>query len=327
MIQKASPSAGEIQEFHNVKHRTPKSKREVFFLNLKRDKYLYVMLIPLLTVYVLFHYKPMYGILIAFKDYTPFRGFANSPWVGFKHFTNFFSAPDFLILLRNTFLLSFYGLLFGYPIPIILALMFNEVSSKSFKKLTQTLTYLPHFISSVVIVGIVVNFLSPSTGLINHIIEFFGGTRQYFLIKAEWFRTIFVSMNIWKEAGFGTIMFISALGSIDQELYNAAAIDGAGKWKQTLNVTIPGLLPTIVITLILRVGSLLSVGYETVILLYQPVTYETADVISSYVYRISMTENQWSLGTAVSLFESLVALVLVVFTNKISKLVSETSLW
>lgn len=295
--------------------------------NLIRDRVLYYLLIPFIAWYLIFLYKPMYGLLIAFKDFSLWKGFDGSPWVGLENFKIFFESPYFFRCLKNTFLINIYGLLFGFPVPIILALLLNEVKNAKFKKTVQTMTYLPHFISAVVIAGIVVNFLAPTNGLINIVIEKLGGEKTYFLIKPEYFRTIYISMNIWKEAGFGAVIYIAALSGIDQQLYEAAIIDGANRWKQTLHVTIPGILPTIIIMLILRIGRLLEVGYETIILLYQPATYETADVLNTFIYRYGLQEGQYDLATAAGLFNAVVAFILVYMANRISRKVSETSLW
>lgn len=294
--------------------------------NLIRDKVLYCLLIPFIAWYVIFQYKPMYGLLIAFKDFSLWKGFSGSPWVGFENFKTFFESPYFFRCLRNTFLINFYELLFGFPVPIILALLLNEVQNARFKKTIQTMTYLPHFVSAVVVAGIVVNFLAPS-GLINIIIEKLGGERIYFLIKPEYFRTIYISMNIWKESGFNAIIYIAALSGIDPQLYEAAIIDGANRWKQTLHVTIPGILPTIVIMLIMRIGRLLEVGYETIILLYQPATYETADVLNTFIYRYGLQNGDYGLATAAGFFNAVVGFILVYMANRISRKVSETSLW
>ncbi|MCT4685796.1 ABC transporter permease [Vallitalea sp.] len=308
------------------------NKQGVFFINNKatnllRYWQLYIMLIPFVLFYIIFLYKPLYGIQIAFKDYSIFKGIEASPWVGFKHFSTFFNSPYFMRTLVNTFLINLYGLVFGFPLPIILALLLNEVKNKYFKNSVQTAIYLPHFISTVVVAGIVTNFLAPTNGIVNIILEKLGGEKIYFLTKPEYFRTIFTSMNIWKEAGFGTIVYLSALAGIDQNLYEAAKIDGANRWKQTLHVTMPSLVPTIVILLILKMGSILKVGYEAIILLYQPVTYKTADVISTYVYRSGIADCQYDFATAVGIFNSVVSLILVWTANRLSKRMSETSLW
>lgn len=294
---------------------------------LSRDRFFYIMLIPFIIWYIVFAYKPMYGLQIAFKDFSVFKGIAASPWVGFEHFVTFFQGPYFLRTIKNTLLISLYSIVWGFPAPIILALLLNEIRNVRFKKIVQTFTYLPHFISIVVVAGIVTNFLAPSNGLVNIMLDKLGMDKIYFLTIPEYFRTIFVSMNVWKEVGFGAILYIAALSAINQELYEAAVIDGANKWKQILHVTLPGLLPTIMIMFILRIGNILDVGYEALILLYQPATYETADVISTYMYRSGIKEGNYDLTTAVGLFNSVIGLLLVIGANKLSKKYTETGLW
>ena len=272
-------------------------KQSSFFYRVKKDwmrnRSLYLMIIPVLIFFILFHYKPMYGAIIAFKDYTPALGIAESPWVGWDNFTRFFSSVYFGRLIRNTILLSFYSLLFGFPAPIILALLLNEVKNKKFKGLTQTVTYLPHFISMIVVTGMLVDF-SMTSGLFNDIIELFGGERSPLLQNPDLYRTIYVASGIWQEIGWGSIIYLSALSGVDSQLYEAAQIDGAGKWKQLIHVTLPGIAPTIIIMFILKMGTLMNMGYEKTILLYNPATYETADIISSYIYRIGLLEQDWS---------------------------------
>lgn len=291
-----------------------------------RNWSLYVLVIPVLVFYVLFHYKPMYGAIIAFKEYTPALGVSKSPWVGFANFTRFFKSVYFVRLIKNTILLSVYNLVIGFPAPIILALLLNEVRSKKFKSLTQTITYLPHFISLIVVTGMLTDF-SMTTGLFNDIIVALGGEASPLLQNPDLYRTIYVLSSVWQEVGWGSIIYLSALSGVDQQLYEAAAIDGAGKWKQLLNVTLPGIAPTIIIMLILKMGSLMNMGYEKTILLYNPSTYETADIISSYIYRIGLLEQDWSYSTAIGLFNSLINFGLLLFTNRMSKKFSETSLW
>lgn len=303
------------------------TKMRMFLSALYRDKYLYLLLSPMIIWTFLFKYKPYYAVQIAFKDYNLFKGIEASPWVGFEHFITFFTGPYFLRTLGNTFILNAVILLVGFPMPIILALLINEVRSKGFKKWIQTATYLPHFISAVVIAGIVINFLSPSSGIVNILIEKIGLEKVYFLIKPEYFRTIFVSMNIWQDAGFNSIVFLAALSAIDLQQYEAARIDGANKWKQILHVTIPGIMPTVMIMLIIRIGNLLNLSFEKIILLYNPSTYETADVLSTYVYRTGLVNAQYDLGAAIGLFEAVVAFVLVYGANKLSKRVTQNSLW
>ena len=307
-----------------------KNNRESFGYRLRKDwvrnKSLYVIVIPVVLFYILFHYKPMYGAIIAFKDYTPALGVSNSPWVGLANFTRFFNSLYFTRLLKNTILLSVYSLLFGFPAPIILALLLNEVRCHKFKSLAQTITYLPHFISLIVVTGMLTDF-SMTTGLFNDIIVALGGEASPLLQNPSLYRTIYVASGIWQEVGWGSIIYLSALSGVDQQLYEAAAIDGAGKWKQLLNITLPGIAPTIIIMLIMKVGSLMSMGYEKTILLYNPSTYETADIISSYIYRIGLLEQDWSYSTAIGLFNSIINFTLLIITNKLSKRYSETSLW
>lgn len=291
-----------------------------------RNWSLYVLAIPVLLFYAVFMYKPMYGAIIAFKDFIPAKGIGGSEWVGFANFTRFFDSIHFARLMRNTLLLSIYSIIFGFPAPIILALLLNEVKNRKFKSITQTITYLPHFISLVVACGMIKDFCL-STGIFNDIIALFGGERSPLLQNPAYFRTIYTASGIWQEIGWGSIIYLSALSGVDSQLYEAASIDGAGKWKQLLNVTLPSILPTIIIMLILRMGSLMSMGYEKTILLYNPSTYETSDIISSYVYRVGMLEQDWSYSTAIGLFNSVINCALLVVTNKISKKFTETSLW
>jgi putative aldouronate transport system permease protein len=300
----------------------PKALRK----DMQRNWELYILVIPVILYYALFAYKPMYGALIAFKNFAPARGFAGSPWVGFDNFARFFRSPYLGRLFRNTFLISFYSLIFGFPAPIILALFLNEVRHSAYKRTVQTLTYLPHFISMVVIAGMITDF-SMTSGLFNDIIAFFGGTRTPLLQQPGLFRPIYVTSGIWQGVGWGTIIYLAALSGIDPQLYEAAMIDGAGRIRQVFAVTLPSIVPTIIIMLILRIGNLLDVGYEKTLLLYNPATYETADIISTYVYRVGLLEQNFSYSTAIGLFNSLINFILLIVANKISRKVSETSLW
>lgn len=292
----------------------------------KRNRSLYILMLPVLLFFIFFHYKPMYGALIAFQDFNPRKGIWESDWVGFAQFIRFFESPYFLRLLRNTLMLSLYGIIFGFPAPIILALLLNDLKAKKFKKTVQSITYLPHFISLVVVTGIIKDF-TQSTGLINDIVVMMGGVRTSLIQNPDLYRTIYIVSDIWQQVGWGSIIYLSALAGVDQQLYEASAIDGAGKWKQMLHVTLPGITPTIVIMLIMRMGQLLGTGYEKTILLYNEATYETADVIASYIYRVGILERNWSYSTAIGLFNSAINLILLIITNKISRRVSETSLW
>ena len=293
---------------------------------LRSNAALYVMLIPLLVYLLLFVYKPMWGLQIAFKDYSLFGGLSDSAWVGFDNFKTFLTGPYFGRLLKNTILIGFYGLLFGFPAPIILAILLNEVRNLTYKKTVQTMFYLPYFVSTVVVAGIITNLLAPS-GLVNVVLQKMGFESIYFMSDPKYFRSIYTIMGIWQNCGYTAVIYMAALAGIDIEQYEASRIDGAGKWKQIWHITLPGIMPTVVVMLIMSCGSLINVGAETIILLYQPSTYETADVISSYVFRIGMTEGDYGMATAVGLFNSVVGLIFVALANTISKRVSEYSLW
>ena len=292
-----------------------------------RDKHLYMMLLPVVVWYLMFLYKPMLGLQIAFRDYSPWLGVSQSPWVGLENIKKFFEGVYFWRVLKNTLIINLYALVFGFPAPILLALLLNEIKRKRFKQIIQTVSYLPHFISVVVVAGMVISLLAPQTGIVNVIIKLFGGEPKYFIMQPEYFRTIYTLMNIWKEVGFSSIIYMSALSSIDQDLYEACAIDGGGRLRQTVHITLPGIMRTVVIMLIMKIGGLLSVGYESILLLYQPSTYETADVISTYVYRLGIEGDQQSLATAVGLFNSVVSFILIMAANYISKKASDISLW
>ena len=294
---------------------------------IRKCKFLYILFLPVLVYYIMFAYAPMFGLVIAFKDYNVFRGIWASKWVGFKYFQQFFESRFFFRLIRNTFLISFYGLIFGFPAPIILALLLNEQKDGVFKRVVQTISYLPHFISTVVLVSMFVQFLSVNNGLINNLVEAFGGTRTYFLGDPKYFRTLYTSLGIWRGIGWGSIIYLAALTNVSPELYEACLIDGGGRLCQTWHITLPGISNTIIIMLIFRVGELLSVGSETILLMYNEAIYETADVISTYVYRRGLINAEYSFGAAVGLFNSLIGLILVSTTNALSKRFSETSLW
>ncbi|WP_179381101.1 ABC transporter permease [Jannaschia marina] len=295
--------------------------------HLRREWQIYVLLAPTLIWLLLFLYKPMYGLQIAFKDYSVFRGIAGSPWIGFEHFETLFSSDQFLRAIRNTVLISFYSLLIGFPIPILLALSFNEILQRTFKKTLQTIVYLPHFISAVIIAGIVITAFSPSAGIVNTILGWFGFDPIYFLTKPEWFRPIFVGTGIWQEAGFSSIVYLAAIAGVSPTLYESAVVDGASRWQMMWKITLPSILPTIIIMLIIRIGNILEVGFEMVILLYQPATYETADIINTYIYRQGLQNGQYDFAAAAGLFNAVVAFVLVISANAISRRYSRTSLW
>lgn len=311
-----------------MRNKTKRKKRGTLLRDIRRDKQLYLMLIPFLAYFIWFYYFPMYGIQIAFKDYSVFKGITDSPWVGFKQFEIFLDSPFLWRVIRNSFTINLYTIAVEFPLTIILALLFNELRHKKFKTFVQTVSYLPHFVSSVVVAGLTITFLSPSTGIINNIIKSFGGTPKYFLMDPDWFQTVFVLMKSWTAIGFGTIVYTSAMSGIDTTLYEAADIDGAGRFRKAWSVTIPQILPTISIILIMRVGNMLSVSSETILLLYQPATYETADVISTFAYRQSFVEgNNYSYTAAIDLLNSIVSLVLVWLANRASKKLSGSGIW
>lgn len=295
--------------------------------HLRREWQLYVMLLPTIIWFIVFLYKPMYGLQIAFKDYSIFKGVANSPWIGLEHFTYLFDNDQFLRAVMNTIQISALNLLFGFPAPIILALMFNEVLHATYKKTAQTIVYLPHFISSVIIAGIVITAFSPSVGVVNTLLEWFGIDAIYFLTKPEWFRPIFVGTGIWQEAGFGSIVFLAAIAGVSPSLYESAVVDGANRWQMMWKITIPSILPTILIMLIIRIGNIMEVSFELVILLYQPATYSTADVVNTFVYRQGLQSGQYDFAAAAGLFNALVAFVLVMVANSLSRRYSRVSLW
>ncbi|NQX60866.1 ABC transporter permease [Paenibacillus qinlingensis] len=294
--------------------------------DLKRHWSIYVMAIPVIAYYLIFHYGPMYGLQIAFKDFSPAKGILGSPWVGFKHFESFFNGIYFWRLIKNTILINLYDLLFGFPAAIVLALLLNEIRHSVFKRVVQSISYLPHFISIVVVAGMMIDFLSRN-GLINQILGSFGIESIDFLQKEGWFRFLFVSSGIWQGIGWGSIVYLAAMSTIDPTLYEAARMDGANRWKQTLHITIPGIMPTIVILFILQMGNMLTVGSEKVLLLYNPLTYGTADVISTYVYRKGVLEASYSFTAAVGLFNSVISFILIVTANSFFKRISENKLW
>ena len=291
-----------------------------------RNRTVYLMAVPVVAFFLIFYYVPMFGLVISFKRFTPALGILGSPWVGLKYFEDFFQSYFAFRIIRNTILLSVLSLLWGFPAPIILALLINEVRVTPFKRAVQSLTYLPHFISLVVVAGLLLEF-SQGGGLFNDMRGWFGAEPIPFFQEARYFRGFYIGSGIWQEIGWGSIIYLAALSAIDPQLYEAATIDGANRFRQLLRITLPSIAPTIVVLLILRLGQLMTVGHEKIILLYNPSIYETADVISTFVYRKGLLDFNWSYGTAVGLFNSLINLGLVVIANAISRRVNETSLW
>lgn len=292
----------------------------------RRNWTLYLLVIPVIAFYILFHYKPMYGALIAFKDFTPRIGFADSPWVGMKHFNDFFSSPDFLRILTNTLKISVTTLVFSFPMPILLALFLNEMKSMKLKKFVQTSSYLPHFISLVVICGMIKTFVS-SNGIIGIIVGAFTGNTANLLLNPDMFLPIYVISNIWQFVGWDSIIYLAALSAVDVEQYEAADIDGAGRFQKMFKITLPSIQITVVTMLILKVGKIMNVGYEKIILLYNAAIYDVSDVISSYVYRMGFETQNWGYSAAVGLFNSVINLIILFVSNKISVKLADTSLW
>lgn len=298
-----------------------------FIKNVRKDKQLVVIVLPVLIYYIIFHYVPMYGLLIAFKNFMPLKGILGSSWIGLQNFMEFFNSIYFWRLLRNTVLISLYFLIWGFPAPILFALMLNEMKERFFKRAVQTISYLPHFISLSVVAGMIVTFTSPLDGVVNVILGWFGINPINFMSDSGWFRTIYVSSGVWQSFGWGSIIYLAAISGINPQLYEAAEMDGAKRWAKIRHITIPGLLPTIIILFILNIGSMMDVGFEKVLLLYNPTTYETADIIGTYVYRKGILESQFGYGAAVGLFNNVINVFLLITANYISRRVSETSLW
>jgi putative aldouronate transport system permease protein len=293
---------------------------------IKESKYLYALFTLPFIYFIVFKYGPMFGVLIAFKDYNVFEGVLQSEWVGFAHFKEFLYDEYFWKLIRNTFLINLYMLVFYFPLPIVLALLLNEVRRSVFKRFVQSVSYLPHFLSTVVLSGMIVNLLA-NQGLANHLIEALGGSRIPFLMLPEWFRTIYIASEIWQKVGWGSIIYLAALTGIDPHLYEAARMDGANRLKQAWHITLPGIAPVISILLLLTLGDIMSIGFEKILLLYTGSTYETADVISTYVYRRGLLGSDFSYGTAVGLFQSIIALILIYLANQGARKLGTTSLW
>nr|WP_077297847.1 ABC transporter permease subunit [Virgibacillus pantothenticus] len=294
--------------------------------SVKRNWQLYLLLLPTLVFFTIFHYIPMYGVQIAFKDFYANMGIIGSPWIGFGHFERFFESYYFWRLLKNTILLNLYQLLL-FPLPIILALMLNELKNSAFKKWSQTLTYAPHFISVVVVVGMVVAFLDPITGIVNLAIKGLGGEAIPFLTSPEWFRHVYVWSGEWQSLGWGTIIYLAALAGVNPELHGAAKVDGATAFQRIWHINIPSILPTIVILFILNIGKFMSIGFEKVLLMQNSLNSETSDIIQTFVYETGLLEGQYSFAAAVGLFDSVINIILLILVNYLARRVSENSLW
>jgi len=303
------------------------SKKKLEWHNIKMNYDMYLLMIPGLLFLLLFRYLPMYGILIAFQDFNIFEGILKSEWIGLANFTRLFQMKEFYTVFTNTLVISIYKIAFLFPAPIVLALLLNEVKNMLFKRTVQTVIYLPHFLSWVIIAGLFINILSTSSGLINNVIKAFGGEPIAFLMDNRWFRSILVFSAGWKESGWNTIVYIAAIAGVEQEVYEAAIIDGASRIKQMIHITIPSILSTIVMLFILRLGSILEAGTQQILVMYNPVVYKTADIIGTYVYRTGLGNMEYSFSTAVGLFNSLVGFILVISGNNLSKKMVQRSIW
>lgn len=304
-----------------------KARKLGIFTEIKKNLTLYLMILPVFIGFVIFRYLPMSGIILAFKDYDIIKGISGSPWVGFKWFQYFFEDPYFVRLIRNTIMLNIYGFIFGFWPPIMLAILLNEVRHRRFKKIVQSISYLPHFIATIVIVGVMIEMLG-TYGIVNDLIERMGFERVSFLSSPSYFRGIYVGSGIWQGVGWSSILYLATISGIDPELYLAASIDGAGRLGRIAYITIPGLMPTIRLLFIFEVSAMISVGFEKAYLLQNPSIYETADVISTYVYRMGIQQMDMSYGTAIGLFEGVIAALLLMSANYLVKKTSgEDGLW
>lgn len=315
-----------MESYNNVKV----SKKARWLTKLKKDfernKMKYLLILPVIIYFILFNYKPMAGVLIAFKDFKPQLGIWESPWVGLENFRRFFSDPNSFRIIKNTFKISIFSILFGFPAPIILALLINEIQNKSFKRIVQTASYMPYFISMVVMCSLIKTF-TQSDGLINDFLVHFNLTRVNLLANKSYFVPIYIISGIWQSVGWDSIIYLAALSGINQELYESAKMDGANRFQQILHVTIPGIMPTIVILFILRMGGILNVGFEKILLLYSPSTYSVADVISTYVYRMGILNADFSYSTAIGLFNTLVNVCMLLLTNWFAKRTTDSGLF
>jgi len=294
---------------------------------MRKDSWLYLMILPGLLYFLVFKYGPMWGLLMAFQNYQPMHGIWGSSWVGLQHFATLFGDDNFWMLFRNTFILAIYNLLFFFPLPILLALLLNEVRSGLYKRSIQTMVYIPHFLSWVVIVGIFYILLTTEGGLINELLVLLGFEKVAFLLSDGWFRTLIIGQRIWKEAGWGTIIFLAALSGVDQQLYEASRIDGASRLRQVWHITLPSIRSTIVILLILRLGDFMDTGFEQIFLMLNAMNRNVGEVFDTYVYTLGLTQGQYSYSSAVGMFKSAIGLVLVIGANKLAKRFGEEGVY
>lgn len=295
--------------------------------HLKKDRQLMLIFLPCIIFYAVFRYIPIYGIIIAFKKFNFHLGIMNSPWVGLKYFRQFFGSADFLMLLENTLKLGVFSLLWTFPFPIVFAILLNEIRFAKLRKTVQTVSYLPSFLSVTIVCSMVIDFLSPSSGLVNNILSSMGFERTYFMVKPEYFRTIYITSEIWSTMGYSSIVYLAALSGINPELYEAGRVDGCSRFQTMFHITVPGIFPTIATMFILKSGGFIRVGFEKVLLLYNPATYSVADVFSTYVYRKGILESSYSYAAAVGLFEGIIAFIVLFASNQLSKKLTEQSLW
>ncbi|MBE1446604.1 ABC transporter permease [Paenibacillus sp. OAS669] len=304
----------------------PKTNSDIM-KRLVRNRYMYFMIIPGLIYFIIFKYLPMYGLIISFQDYMPYKGILGSEWVGLKHFEKLFTDSEFWTIFKNTLVLFLYNILFYFPVPIILAIMLNEVAGQFFKRIVQTIVYIPHFLSWVIIVSITYVMLTMDGGIINELLVFFGFAKVNFLLDAVWFHPMYIAQVIWREAGWGTIVYLAAIASIDPQLYEAARMDGAGRFKQIWHITLPSIRSVIIVLLILRIGNVLDLSFEHVYLLLNSMNRPVAEILDTYVYTVGLKQGQFSFSTAVGFFKSFVGLFLVVLSNKLAKKIGEEGIY
>ena len=317
----------EIRNVRNDKPAKIKLRKGSLLSQMWRCRFLYLLFLPVLVFYILFRYLPMWGLIIVFQDFRPFWGFFGSPWVGLAHFQNFLTSPIFWNVFWNTIVLNLLGMVFVFPAAIILALMLNEVRHMMFKRVVQTISYLPFFLSTVVIVSLITSILSPTLGPVGDFYRWMGREPVNFLAQLQFYRTIFIASDVWATIGFGSIIYLAAIAGVDQSQYEAAIIDGAGRFKQLIYVTLPNIMPTIVIMLILRAGAIMSSDFEKAFLLGNAATRPNADVIATYVFRMGIQQTNYSFASAVGLFNAVIALVFVYGTNLLSRKTTGNSLW
>ncbi|WP_026281096.1 ABC transporter permease [Paenibacillus massiliensis] len=303
------------------------SSRGSLLRRLIKNRYLYLMLLPGLVYFIVYKYIPMWGVVIAFQDYHPYLGISGSQWVGFKHFQHFFSDPSFLQLFRNTLILAIYNLVFFFPLPIVISLLLNELRREKFKRFVQTMVYIPHFVSWVVVAGITYTFFTTQGGIVNELLVLMGFGKVNFLLEEGWFRTLITSQVMWKETGWGTIIFLAALSGVDPQQYEASVIDGANRWRQMWHITLPALRSTIIILLILRLGHVMDSGFEQIFLMLNSMNRGVGEVFDTYVYTLGISQGQFSFSTAVGIFKSVIGLMMVIGANRLAKKFGEEGVY